>query len=152
MDSARHVIGRRLIQETMVCNAFDDVVGTAMDSARDVIGFRSTQETRVQNAFDDVASTIHQSLMVSARYVLGCSSTQETRVCDAFDDVASTIHRSLPHDAAGDAAHGHENEHGRSGEPLVARQIVLHIDAVHALRLGPDGECLPCYDEVRETT
>jgi len=140
MDSARHVIGCRLTQETRVCNAFDDVVGTLMDSARYVIGFRLTQETRVQKAFDDVASTIHQSLMVSARYVLGCRLTQETRVCNAFNDVASTIHRFLPHHAPGDAAHGHEDEHGRSGEPLVARQVVLHVHAVRTLRLGPDGE------------
>jgi len=35
-----------------------------MDSARHVIGCRLTQETRVPNAFDDGASTVHQSLGV----------------------------------------------------------------------------------------
>jgi hypothetical protein len=33
-----------------------------MDSARHVIGCRLTQDTMVQNACDDVASTNHQSL------------------------------------------------------------------------------------------
>ena len=33
-----------------------------MDSARHVIGCHLTQESRVQNAFYDAASTIHQSL------------------------------------------------------------------------------------------
>ena len=33
-----------------------------MDSARHVVGCHLTQQTRVQNGFDDVASTIHQSL------------------------------------------------------------------------------------------
>jgi hypothetical protein len=37
-----------------------------MDSARHVIGCHLTQETRVQNEFDDLASTIHQPLPMCA--------------------------------------------------------------------------------------
>jgi hypothetical protein len=52
--TARHVLGRRHERRR-------DWQGL-MDSARHVIGCHLTQETGVQNAFDDVASTIHQSL------------------------------------------------------------------------------------------
>jgi hypothetical protein len=48
MKSARHVIGRRLIQEPRVQNAC-----RLMDRARHVIGCRLIQERRVQIAFSD---------------------------------------------------------------------------------------------------
>ena len=38
-----------------------------LDSARHVIGCQLNQETRVQNAFDDMASTFPQSLGVGVR-------------------------------------------------------------------------------------
>jgi len=51
-----------------------------MDSARHVIGCRLTQDTRVQHAFDDVASTIHQSLRGGVAS-LGAHRGGRARVC-----------------------------------------------------------------------
>ena len=42
-----------------------------MESARHVTGCRLTQETRGQNAFDDVASIIHQSIAAGAVGAVG---------------------------------------------------------------------------------
>ena len=54
VDQARHVIERRLTQETRVIDALNDCEGL-VDHARHVKEHQLTQDTRVQNALDDVA-------------------------------------------------------------------------------------------------
>ena len=50
-------------ESILCCGALGYTCGKGlMDSAHHVIGCRLTQETRVQNALDDMASTVHQSL------------------------------------------------------------------------------------------
>jgi WD40 repeat protein len=52
-----------------------------MDSARHVIGYHLTQETKVQNACDDVVSAIHPSLPDGARIAFA-SDDATVRVYD----------------------------------------------------------------------
>ena len=61
MDSARHVIGCHINQETRKDHAFDDVASTALlcsPQERMAFDSRNTGE----NVSDDVASTTNQSL------------------------------------------------------------------------------------------
>jgi len=46
-----------------------------MDSARHVMGCRLTQETKVQIALDDVANVIHQSLARGAEGGVGAAGS-----------------------------------------------------------------------------
>jgi hypothetical protein len=87
-----------------------------MDSARHVIGCHLAQETMIENASDDAASPILYTLMDGARHVMDCLVTQKAWVTALMDsarrvtkrilnpgfliqmavyDVASTIHQSL---------------------------------------------------------
>ena len=102
MDSARHVIGFHLTQDTWELIAFDHVAGTIqqslasrlMDSARRVIGCRLTQGRRVYYEFDDVASNVQQSLACGApREVYaqeGCGQARQQKEVSARGGVAAS--------------------------------------------------------------